>query len=100
MPLADGARLQGGNGACLRHSPDRGPVAAAGFGVVLRAQRKRDPGRVFPPGGAHGLQNRAQLIEHIDVQERIAAALEYNAAAMTRFWERMAAGESGPDPVI
>ena len=42
----------------------------------------------------------AQLIEHIDAQERIAAALEYNAAAMTRFWERMAAGESGPGPII
>lgn len=30
---------------------------------------------------------------------RVAAALEYNAA-VTRFRERMAAGEGGPDPVI
>lgn len=33
----------------------------------------------------------AHLLEHIDAQDRIADALEYNAAAMTHFWERLAA---------
>lgn len=34
----------------------------------------------------------ARLVEHIDAQERVAQALEYNAAAMTRFWGQLAAG--------
>lgn len=36
-----------------------------------------------------------RLLEHVDAQERVAQALEYNAAAMTRFWEQLAAG-AGP----
>lgn len=38
----------------------------------------------------------AELVEHIDAQERLARAIEYNAAAITRFWERLAAGAAGP----
>lgn len=37
----------------------------------------------------------ARLVEYIDAQERLAAALEYNAAAMVRFWERLAGGAKG-----
>lgn len=39
----------------------------------------------------------ARLEEHLDAQERIAQALEYNAAAMVRFWERLAAGVLSPE---
>lgn len=33
----------------------------------------------------------AHLLEHLDAQDRIADALEYNAAAITHFWGRLAA---------
>lgn len=38
----------------------------------------------------------ARLIEHIDAQERVASALEYNAAAMTHFWNRLSSGAQKP----
>lgn len=38
----------------------------------------------------------AELIEHLDAQERVARAIEYNAAAIVRFWERLAAAAAGP----
>ena len=41
-----------------------------------------------------------RLLEYIDAQERTASALEYNAAAMTRFWERLANGAAGLGPVL
>ena len=42
----------------------------------------------------------ARLVEYIDAQERVASALEYNAAAMTRFWERFTSGLRNPDPLL
>lgn len=44
------------------------------------------------------LRTSAQLIEHIDAQERIASALEYNAAAMTHFWGRITSEIHNQDP--
>ena len=37
----------------------------------------------------------AQLTERFDARERIASALEYNAAALSSHWERLAAGARG-----
>ena len=37
----------------------------------------------------------ARLTERFEAQERIAAALEYNAAALSTHWERLAAGAQG-----
>ena len=42
----------------------------------------------------------ARLVEYIDARRRLADALEYNAAAMTRFWERLAAGAGGHDRIL
>ena len=39
-----------------------------------------------------------RLLEYIDAQERTASALEYNAAAMTQFWERLVGGAQGLTP--
>ena len=37
----------------------------------------------------------ARLTEAFEAQERIAAALEYNAAAISRWWESLTAGAQG-----
>ena len=39
----------------------------------------------------------AHLVEHVDAQERVALAIEYNAAAIVRVWERLSAGAGGSD---
>ena len=41
----------------------------------------------------------AQLTERFDARERIASALEYNAAVLSHYWERLAAGAQGPRPI-
>ena len=38
----------------------------------------------------------ARLTERFDARERIAAALEYNAAALSSHWEQLAAGAGSP----
>ena len=42
----------------------------------------------------------AQLTERFEAQSRIAAALEYNAAVLSRWWERLAAGARGPGSTL
>ena len=41
------------------------------------------------------LRTSAQLTERFEARERIAAALEYNAAVLSSQWERIAAGAQG-----
>lgn len=53
-------------------------------------------GSFFLQEGHAVFRTCAQLVEHIDAQERVALALEYNAAAIVHFWERLAAGAGGP----
>ena len=54
-------------------------------------------GSFFLQEGHIVFRTSTRLVEHIDAQERVARALEYNAAAMTRFWERLAAAAEGPE---
>lgn len=56
-------------------------------------------GGFFVQDGRIVFRTSARLGEQLDAQERTAQALEYNAAAMTCFWERLAAGAQsvGPD---
>lgn len=42
----------------------------------------------------------ARLEDYLDAQDRIARALEYNAAAVIRFWETLVAGAQGVRPMI
>lgn len=57
-------------------------------------------GSFFLREGHIVFRTSARLVEHIDAQERVAQALEYNAAAMTRFWERLAAGAEGLESIF
>ena len=47
-------------------------------------------GGFFVQEGHLVLRTGAQLIEHVDARERVASALEYNAAVMMHFWGRIA----------
>lgn len=55
-------------------------------------------GGFFVQDGHIVFRTSARLGEPLDAQERAAQALEYNAAAMTRFWEQLAAGAQGVGP--
>ena len=55
-------------------------------------------GGFFVQDGRIVFRTSARLGEQLDAQERTAQALEYNAAAMTRFWEQLAAGAQGAGP--
>ena len=57
-------------------------------------------GAFFLREGHIVFRTSVRLVEHIDAQERVAQALEYNAAAMTRFWERLAAGAEGLESIF
>mgnify|MGYP007033823383 CR=1 FL=1 len=57
-------------------------------------------GGFFVQDGHIVFRTSARLGEQLDAQERTAQALEYNAAAMTRFWERLAAAARGAGPDI
>ncbi len=53
-------------------------------------------GSFFVREGRFVFRTSAQLTEHIEAQARIAAALEYNAAALSQWWTRLAAGAQSP----
>ena len=55
------------------------------------------PAPVTDPARALALcgQLNARLTEALEAQSRIARALEYNAAVLSRWWERMAAEAQG-----
>lgn len=52
-------------------------------------------GSFFLLEGRIVFRTSAQLTERFDARERIASALEYNAAALSSHWERLAAGARG-----
>ena len=57
-------------------------------------------GSFFLREGHIVFRTSVRLLEYIDAQERVAQALEYNAAAMTRFWEQLAAATVGLAPMF
>lgn len=74
------------------------PRQAAELCSELNARVVR--GSFFLREGRIVFRTGAELVEHIDAQERVARAIEYNAAAIARFWERLAAGAGGLDTMI
>ena len=84
------------------------PGNSAGRSYVLAMARcVRDAGAAFRLNsqvveGSFFLQEErlifrtsARLTERFEAQARIAAALEYNAAVLSHWWERLAAGAQG-----
>ena len=81
-------------GRALIYSVHPARVADPERAAVLCSEWNRQlvQGSFFVQEGRFILRTGCELIEALDAGERIARALEYNAAAMTAFWERMAAG--------
>ena len=52
-------------------------------------------GSFFLQEGRFVFRTSAELTERFEAQARIAVALEYNAAALSRWWERLAAEAQG-----
>ena len=57
-------------------------------------------GSFFLHEGRFLFRTSAELTERCEAQERIARALEYNAAALSTYWERLAAGAQGLDLML
>ena len=57
-------------------------------------------GSLFLQEGRFVLRTSAELTERCEAQERIARALEYNAAVLSTYWERLAAGAQGLDLML
>ena len=57
--------------------------------------RRLVEGSFFTQEGRFVLRTGCRLIEAVDAGERIARALEYNAAVMVANWERLSAGAGG-----
>ena len=53
-------------------------------------------GSFFLREGRFVFRTSARLTEAFEAQARIAAALEYNAAVLSHWWERLAAGAQAP----
>ena len=53
-------------------------------------------GSFFLQEGRFVFRTGARLTERFEAQARIAAALEYNAAVLSRWWEELAARAQGP----
>lgn len=67
---------------------------------MLQTECPGGPGGFFVQEGHIVFRTSTRLGEQLDAQERTAQALEYNAAAITRFWEQLAAGARGIGPDI
>ena len=52
-------------------------------------------GAFFLHGGRFVFRTSARLTERFEARARIAAALEYNAAAVSRWWEQLSAAAQG-----
>ena len=74
------------------------PVEDAGRALALcgRLNSRLVEGSFFLQEGHFVLRTSARLTERFEAQERIAAALEHNAAVLSRWWERLAAGAQAP----
>ena len=73
------------------------PVAQEGAALELCSQlnSRLTQGSFFLAEGRFVLRTTALLTERFEAQDRIADALEYNAAVLSAFWERLAAGAQG-----
>lgn len=70
------------------------PVEDAGRALALCGQLngRLVQGSLFLQEGRFVFRTSVRLTEAFEAQERIADALEYNAAVISRWWERLAAG--------
>ncbi len=73
------------------------PVQQPGPALELCSQLngRLEQGSFFLQEGRFVFRTSAPLTERFEAQERIAAALEYNAAVLSTCWERLAAGAQG-----
>ena len=63
--------------------------------LCSRLNRRVVQGSFFLQEGRFVFRTSAELTERWEAQARIARALEYNAAALSTYWERLAAGAQG-----
>ena len=63
--------------------------------LCSRLNRRVVQGSFFLQEGRFVFRTSAELTERWEAQARIARALEYNAAALSSYWERLAAGAQG-----
>ena len=63
--------------------------------LCSQLNRRMIQGSFFLQKDRFVFRTRAELTEPLEAQARIARALEYNAAALSAYWERLAAGAHG-----
>lgn len=68
---------------------------AKGVALCSQLNQRLVQGSFFLQDAHFVFRTSAELTERFEAQSRIARALEYNAAALSTYWERLAAGAQG-----
>ena len=77
--------------------PARVEAPETALALCSRLNAQVTEGGFFLQEGRFVFRTSARLTERFEARERIAAALEYNAAVLSSSWERLAAGAQGLD---
>lgn len=80
----------------IHPAPVRDPDRALALCSQVNGQVVR--GSLFLREDRFVFRTSTQLTEHFEAQARIAAALEYNAAVLSHWWERLAGEAQGLTP--
>ena len=75
--------------------PARVEAEETALALCARLNARVTEGSFFLQDRRFVFRTSARLTERFEAQDRIAAALEYNAAAISSYWERLAAGAQG-----
>lgn len=75
--------------------PARVEAEETALALCSQLNARLTEGGFFLQDGCFVFRTSARLTERFEAQERIASALEYNAAVLSTYWERLAAGAQG-----
>lgn len=75
--------------------PARVTAPEAALALSAQLNSRVTEGSFFPWEGRLVFRTSARLTQRFEAQERLAAALEYNAQALSTYWEQLAAGAQG-----